>query len=225
MIFKEIIIANSLNSLDINQLEYYLNHISNLGLVTLNSGNEASNLDSNDFAYIIEIINCHSELCYYLVERWLKVPIFDDHNDDAYKIKEEENFNEVFLFQATPLFQQITELLEKVLNIDVSNSGVKLISLSENRNLDQTLNTSKKNAIETLNLLFSYIIQTKTQHGHKFHEQQKSIINDFIQRFEEHLKFFLTQLHQVIVGIYNSDFLLSNQVLFTFFSLFINLAI
>lgn len=213
LIFKQIILEDTLNELDINQLEHYLNHISNLGLVTLTSGNDAFNYSSGDFAYVIEIINCLSELCYYLVERWLKELSSDEDDESELKIKEEDNFHDSILFQATTLLQQIIELLEKVLNIDISNTNVKLLSLGENQDLNNVLNRSKKYAIETLNLFVSYTFQIKKQHSHKFNQQEVSIINNFVQRFEDHLKFLLTQLHQVVIGLYSSDFLLNNKVM------------
>ncbi len=210
LILRQLKFENSLNDLDTKEIEYYLTNISQLSLATLASADASPNSNSETFSYILEIINCFSEQCYYLVERWTKFP--NSEVDDQIIIQENA-FQENLIFQSTSLLSQIIDLIEKILAINISNSEVKLLSLSENKELNTILDKTKKNAIEILGLLISHIFKHKELHHHKYSEQETATVNNFIQRFEEYLKFFLTQLHQTIIGLYSSNLPLNYKVI------------
>lgn len=213
LILKQIILEGSITDLNILQVENYLNQISFIGLNTLSQTELYNTYSNNDLAYILETINCLSEICLFLVERSLQeVPMDDDDISRKPHFREDENFHNSPIFQASSLFEQIMQLSEKVLDIDIANTSIKMISFSQNPEFNKTLNKAKRYSIDTLNLILTYIFNLKKTHSHNFSPQEAEFIGNFIKRFEEHIKFFLTQMHQVVVGMFSSDNALTYEV-------------
>lgn len=166
-------------------------------------GNE--NLLSNsaaDLMCIFEILNSHSEICIHLVDVALKkVPILDDPRRNMRK--EDQNCHESPIFTSSALYVQIIELMEKLLNINVTQENITLLSFSADSKVNTLLNKTKKNAVNTLDSLTSYIFGIKQIHKDKLTEGEMEVVNGFAKRFEEHLRYFLTQLHDVTIVLFS----------------------
>ena len=160
--------------------------------------------------YIVEITHSLSHICKHLIERSLQeVQIVDDMKKMVFK--EDEDFHRSPIFGLTSMYTHIVELSEKILSTSFTND-CKILCLTPNKELNSVFNKSKNNAIETINLLLGYIFLIKKNHGHKFLQEETLVINEFIQRFENHLKFCLTQLHEVTIGIFTSNVELTYEV-------------
>ena len=197
--------GDSLKDYPIQKVEFYLHQISQLGLNVLTQNQLLTSASPEDVVYIIEITQMLCEICMFLVERSLReIPVEEDAADQ-YTMKNDQDFHKNSLFQASPLYKQILELLDKVLDLNFSDNSVKLLSLSPNHEFNVYLNRAKKHAIQTINLIVFNVFNIKKLREHSFSLEETNIINQLIKKFEDYLKFSLTQLHEVTIGLFSSN--------------------
>lgn len=215
LILRQLIFeGSSLKDYPLQKIEFYLHQISQLGLNVLTQNQILTSASPEDLVYIIEITQMMCEICLFLVERSLSENTVVEDADDQHILKNDPNFHKNSIFQASPLYKQILELLDKVLDINFSDSPIKLLSLSPNHEFNVYLNRAKKHSIQTITLIVFNVFNFKKLREHSFSQEETNIINQFIKKFEEYLKFSLTQLHEVTIGLFSSNTAPSYDVTF-----------
>jgi len=209
LLLHQLIFQNHFDTMPLEQAEFYLNEVSKTGLSILGNDNLLSNSPS-DLMCIFEILNSHSEICIHLLEVVLKkIPIMDDPRRGIRK--EDQNCHNSPIFVTSALYVQIIGFMEKLLNINVTQENITLLSFSSDAKVNTILNKTKKNAVYTLDSLMSYVFGIKTIHKDRLTEGEMEVIDGFTKRFEEHLKYFLTQLHDVTIVLFSINTQLSYE--------------
>jgi len=197
----KLIFQNHLDVLPLDQVQFYLDEVSRTGISILSNESLLSN-SPLDLMYIFEILHSHSEICTHLIEvAFNKVPICDVPRLGL--TKEMHDCHQSPIFLSSALYIQITEFLEKLLNLNVTDTNISLFSFSQDAQVNTILNKTKKYTVQTLNSLMCYIFGIKQIHKGKFTEAETEVLDGFTKRFEEHLKYFLVQLHDVTIVLFS----------------------
>jgi len=210
LLSHQLIFQNHLDVLPLDQVQFYLDEVSKTGLSILSNESLLSN-SPQDLMFIFEILNSHSEICTHLIEvAFKKLPILDDPRLGI--TKEMQDCHQSPIFLSSALYIQITGFLEKLLNLNVTDTNISLFSFSQDASVNTILNKTKKNTVQTLNSLMCYVFGIKKIHKGKFTEAETEILDGFTKRFEEHLKYLLTQLHDVTIVLFSINTSLSYEV-------------
>mgnify|MGYP003577107712 CR=1 FL=1 len=194
------------------RIQTYLQAALNLGIARMNGLPDIlQNIEANtkDFGFALEIIYCCIDTCAVIFKK-----VSNSKNATSFSQDQKKQFDQFLIFENNELVQQALLFTEKVLSLDLNNSGIKLISFNTMNSVDNVLNKAKKLAVKNLNCLFSYIYNFKNTHKVSLSEYEANIFQNYVDNFSEFLKFFLTQMHTIIVTNYSSNTKFSIEVFF-----------
>mgnify|MGYP003576792382 CR=1 FL=1 len=197
LILRQLVEVQCHENSEYERIQTYLQAALNLGITIMNGLPEILQ-NTQDFGLTLEIIYCCMDTCAIIFKK-------------VSNSKSATSFDQFLIFENNELIQQALVFTEKVLSLDLNNSGIKLISFNT---MDNVLNKAKKLAAKNLNCLFSYIYNFKNIHKVSLSEYEANIFQNYIDNFSEFLKFFLTQMHTIIVTNYSSNTKFSIEVPF-----------
>lgn len=191
------------------RIQNYIQAASNLGIAKLNGlPNLSQNVETaKDFGLSLEVIYCCIDICTSVFKK-----VSNLKRAGSFSADKKRQFDQFFIFENNEYLQQALVLTEKVLSLDLSNSGIKLISFNTLKNVDDVLNRAKKLAVKNAILMFSYVSHFKNEVKINLSEYETTVFQGYTNNFSEFLKFFLTQLHTIIITNYSSNNKLSVEV-------------
>jgi len=203
LILRQLVEIQCNESLEYERIQTYLQAALNLGIARLERLPDLlQNIEANtqDFGFSLEIIYCCMDICTLIFKK-----VSNPKSTVSFSQDQKKQFDQFLIFQNNELIQQALVFTEKVLSLDLNNSGIKLISINTLNNVDGVLNKGKKLAVKNASCMFNYIYNFKSPHKVALSEYEANIFQGYVNNFSEFLKFFLTQLHTIIVMSYSSN--------------------
>ena len=72
------------------------------------------------------------------------------------------------------------------------------MSTSPNNDLNAVVNKTKRRVVQAFNLFLSCVLEMKTQYENNYSPLEKGISDDFVKIFQEHVVFYIKQLHESV---------------------------
>mmetsp|Transcript_37788 Transcript_37788/g.33817 ORF Transcript_37788/g.33817 Transcript_37788/m.33817 type:complete len:113 (-) Transcript_37788:1134-1472(-) len=99
-----------------------------------------------------------SELCFHMLQKTIEKTT-EDERELHKKLFNEEQFHDKYIFTEPQMYRKLIGFLEKILQADLFSTGIKLVSMTDDKYFNAIVNKTKKYAVSSLQVLSAYIFR------------------------------------------------------------------